>query len=169
MAYQARKNGVAGYNDHMQLSLTQIQALSAIEGPDALSYEVSAGFAKYAVMTYVVNPTPITISGDIEVDGTIEGYDHINRAQVDSGHNLWVSDSAVLQALVNLQLENEYSRIIQSDLSGNTYIAHAENGTLASDPGWRAQKLDVNGSRSWANSGLFASVATDLSGLIYSY
>ena len=156
------QNGVASYNNFFQLNTTQIAALTAQEGLDADSFNTAGNKAKYGILTYQVNAAPINLSGDINVDGTITGYDRVNEAQVDSGHNLWVKDQAML---VNFN----YSRIIQKDVNGNTYIAHAEIGSLSGDPVWRAQKIDAAGSRMWADNANFTQTANVLSGLSYNF
>jgi hypothetical protein len=164
MAYKnaSSQNGVASYNHFFQLNTTQIAALTAQEGLDADSFDVAGNKAKYGMCVYQVNQVPINLSGDVNVDGTITGYDHINEAQVDSGHNLWVKDQAML-------INFNYSRIIQKDANGNTYIAHAEIGSLSGDPVWRAQKIDAAGSRMWADDAAFTQIADVLSGLSYNF
>ena len=155
--------GTASYNQWAQLNLTQIQALSGQEGSDADAFNLAENKARFAVLTYQINSVPVNLSGDINVDGTITGYDHANEAQVDSSHNLYVIDNALFK-------EQTYSRIIQSDISGNTYIAHAEIGSLSGDSAWRVQKIDSNGNRLWADNGNFTQAANiALSGLTFAY
>lgn len=93
-----------------------------------------------------------------------------------SGDMLKVFDGQVLTQVeqVNTKLDSilvsdTYSRIVEV-LGTDTYIAHAQIGSLSTDSVWRVQKLDTNGSRMWANSGLFtSSAASPMSALTFSY
>lgn len=50
----------------------------------------------------------------------------------------------------SLLASNEYSRIIKSN-GDDVYIMHAPPGSLSGNPVWRMQKIDVDGSRFWAD------------------
>jgi hypothetical protein len=51
----------------------------------------------------------------------------------------------------------------------DTYIGEAVPGTLQSAAAWRCQKIDANGSVTWADGNAnFDNVATDLTALSYS-
>jgi len=52
----------------------------------------------------------------------------------------------------------------------DTYIAHALVGTAEATAGWKAFKLDANGSKMYADGDAnYDNVATDLTALTYSY
>lgn len=60
-----------------------------------------------------------------------------------------------------------YSRLVQKS-GDDTYIMQAPPGSLTSDPVWRIQKIDVNGSRYWADGNTnFDNVADDYATLTY--
>ena len=157
--YNTTKHGQADYGSFGQLNLSQVAALTGQEGPDM---DPRNPASKFYQLVYQVNAVPINLSGDVNVDGTITGYDHVNEAQVDAGHQLWVTDKSLLA-------QQTYSRIVQTDAFGNTYIAHAEPGSLSGDPDWRAQRIDSTGSRMWADNANFSQIAVELSGLSYTY
>jgi hypothetical protein len=164
MAYKnaSSQNGIASYNQYFQLNTTQIAALTAQEGLDADAFDLAGNKGKYGVLTWQVNSVPVNLSGDINVDGTITGYDHVNEAQVNSDHELLVIDNSML-------IESQYSRIIQ-EFGTDTYIAHAPISTTISTSGWRVQKIDAIGSKQWADGGAFSQPANvALSGLSFSY
>lgn len=66
-----------------------------------------------------------------------------------------------------LILDN-YSREVQTDAT-YTYIAHALPGTALATAAWRAQRVDADGTRQFADGGAFSQVATDLTALTYAY
>jgi hypothetical protein len=155
--------GAAQYGSFGQLSLAQVAALTAQEGPELAVQDPQCRFAN---LVYQVNAVPLTLSGDVSVDNVkIEGYDAAHKAYVDSDHNLYVKDVS------NTNVLNEmlYSRIIQTDGDGNTYIAHATPGSLSGDQVWRAQKITPGGDRLWADDGAFNQFPTDLTSLTYTY
>ena len=60
-----------------------------------------------------------------------------------------------------------YSKVIQSR-STDVYIAAAPVGSTLAAAAWQVQKIDTNGSITWADSGLYTQVASgELSGLIF--
>jgi len=67
--------------------------------------------------------------------------------------------------LLNL---GNYSREVQID-GTDTYIAHAVTGTALAAAKWRAQKIDADGTRLFADGGAFSQVGTDLTALTYAY
>lgn len=125
----------------------------------------------YARLVYQVNATPI--SGDISISSV--GLNADGTVQL-SGDQLKVFDGTLVTEIqqVNAKLNNIvvseiYSRIVQT-FGTDTYIAHAPIGSLSSDAVWRVQKIDVDGSRQWADSASFTqSCSADLSGLVYTY
>jgi len=61
-----------------------------------------------------------------------------------------------------------YARKVTVD-GTDTYIGHAVPGTAQATAAWRCQKIDTNGTRTWADGDtLFDNVATDLTALSYS-
>lgn len=187
--YQPTKHGVADYGKFAQLNIPQIIALTGQEGLDADSYDNANGRAKYAQLVYQINPVPLTLSGDVSVDNVkIEGYDAAYKVGVGADHKMWVIDASLISAVqsltsnisdVELSIENlsgyilnatdTYSRIIQTR-GTDIYLAHAPIGTSDSTSGWRVQKVDNDGSRSWYDSGQFSAPANiELSGLSYAY
>ena len=64
---------------------------------------------------------------------------------------------------------DEYMRVVEID-GTDTYIAHAIAGSALSGAVWRVQKVDSDGSRTWADGNTsFDNVATaPLSGLDFS-
>lgn len=64
-----------------------------------------------------------------------------------------------------LNLEG-YTRKVTVD-GTDTYIGHALPGTAEATAKWRCQKIDTNGTRTWAGGGQFNQVATDLTALVY--
>jgi hypothetical protein len=79
-------------------------------------------------------------------------------------------NSTSLSGTVTTEPTSEvYSRIVQTR-STDTYIAHAPVGSLSGDSVWRVQKIDTDGSRLWADGGLFSQAASgELSGLTYAF
>lgn len=64
---------------------------------------------------------------------------------------------------------DEYSRLVEV-FGTDTYIAQAVPGTVVTDALWRVQKIDTNGTKTWADGGAFSQVVSgDLSGLTFSY
>jgi hypothetical protein len=76
--------------------------------------------------------------------------------------------SSLSPSLTELLIDNTYSRIIQT-ISTDTYIAQAPRGSSTSASVWRVQKIDVNGSRSWAGTGIFNQPADNVASLSYAY
>ena len=149
-----RDSGFAERQSWMQVDDASVVALTGNEGNSTDSKD-----RRFATLTYNVNPNPVNISGDVVVDSV--GID-------DSGM-VGVTDGQLNVYQKEIVIDKTFSRVIQEDLSGNTYIAQAPVGTSTSTNGWRAQKIDQNGSRSWYDSGNFTAPANNLSGLIYAY
>ena len=83
---------------------------------------------------------------------------------------LEVYDSETIAKLIELNIRDNYSRIIEEDTSGNVYFAHAPIGTSRATSGWRIYKLDEMGNRSWADNGKFSQPTNiPLSGHTFSY
>ena len=89
---------------------------------------------------------------------------------VTTSGELKVHDSGSLAKLIELNIRDNYSRIIEEDTSGNVYFAHAPIGTSRATSGWRIYKLDEDGNRSWADNGNFSQPTNiPLSGHTFSY
>ena len=158
--YESRQLSNAEYNSWVHLPESSLSGIT--QGADAQELVNR----KYAQMTYQVNASPISISGDVIVDAV--GLDGSGDVKL-SGDQLKVSDQTAIDNLIELNINQNYSRIIQ-ERSTDIYIGHAPIGTSEATSGWRIQKLDLYGSRSWADTGQFIQPANiELSALVYSY
>jgi uncharacterized secreted protein with C-terminal beta-propeller domain len=119
---------------------------------------------RFAQLVYQVNSTPITLSGDVNVDSV--GIDDSGMVKL-NGDQLKVSDAKLQSYCAEVVYDKLYAREIQEDLSGNIYIAQALPGTALTASNWRAQKINEAGSRTWADNANFSQKADALSGLIY--
>jgi len=174
MSYDSKQNGTANYNSWMHLNDTDMVEVTGQEGLDTVPFKER----KYAQLTYQVNATPVEITGGLSATITSVGLNADGIVQL-SGDQLKTFDQESADRLLNVQgsidslsgqlIQDNYSRVIQSRGS-DTYIAHAPPGTLAATSGWRVQKLDTDGSKSWADTALFTQPADiELSGLVYAY
>ena len=177
MSYDSRQNGAANYNSWMHIPSGDYAAIEQGANNENLKQR------NYAQLVYQVNPTPINISGDVIVDSV--GLDDSGTVKV-SGDQLKVFDQSTVDELRELNnqitelqstvttltsqiVNTDYSRIIQ-EYGEDTYIAHAPVGTTIDTSGWRVQKIDEFGSKSWAGGGDFNQPANvPLSALTYSY
>ncbi|HPM74173.1 MAG TPA: hypothetical protein PLA71_00460 [Saccharofermentans sp.] len=80
-------SGIAETKGWMHLNDADIQEVLGQEGLDANVGEVSA---KFAMLTYQVNATPIELSGDINVDST-NVYDIYSRIVETDGSNYYMA------------------------------------------------------------------------------
>lgn len=118
----------------------------------------------YAQLVYQVNSTPI--SGNVSVGAV--GLDGSGDVAL-SGDQLKVHDTELLAMITELVIPETYSRIVQT-MGTDEYIAYAAPGSLSGDSVWRAQKIDSNGSKMWADGNTnFDNSASALSGLTYTY
>lgn len=152
MSYNTTKHGQAEYGRYGQLSLAQVAALTAQEGPDLDPRDPAS---KFCSLVYQVNPSPINLSGEVIVDGVrINGYDMVNDAQVDSGHNLWVKDQTLITATQNLS-----SNILNVELAVENLSAdlQAMNSSIHELNGLSGNILNSNDtySRIVASSGAY--------------
>ena len=165
-----RDSGFAERQSWIQINDSTIPTLTGSEGNTNISKD-----KRFASLVYSVNPSQLNISGaTIEIDKV--GLKSSDEVGVTSG-NLNVYDVGVIEALqdlhnriINLEIDKNYSIIIEEDISGNVYFAQAPIGTSVTANNWRIQKLDSQGSRSWAANGTFSLPATSpLSGHIFNY
>jgi len=169
-----KESGYAPRQNWMRLDDADVTEVTGQEGGG----NSLAGNRRYASLTYQVNATPISISGGLSATITSVGLDANGTVKL-SGDQLKTFDQSAVDGLALVQssvdsltgqlIQDNYSRIIQSRAS-DTYIAHAAPGTLAATSGWRVQKIDTNGSKSWADTALFTQPANiELSGLVFAY
>lgn len=187
MAYVPAKHGKAEYGSWMQLPNAIATALPSIEGTDDIDFREQ----KFANLVYVVNPTDIgggsggggitdlqiaqitnaisnqttAITSDIDNAPIIEAIGD-QTTTVDSA--ITTQTNALTPGLTELIIDNTYSRIIQT-IGTDTYIAQAPRGSTQSASVWRVQKIDANGSRSWAGTGTFNQPANSVETLTYNY
>ena len=160
MSYDSTQSGRANYNSWMHIPQSTMSGIvEGIVSEDLIT-------RKYAQLTYQINALPITISGDVLVDSV--GIDGSGTVQL-SGDQLKVFDQSSIDRLTEINYNQNYSRIVQ-ERSTDIYIAQAPRGTSDATSGWRCQKLDEYGSRSWVDTGNFSQPANiELSSLVYSY
>ena len=144
------KHGLADYTKYMQVPQSVVDNIS--EGDDSIPLKDQ----RHAMLVYVVSPSDGGGGGPITIDKVgLKASDEVGVTNL----SLNVTD-----------MENTYSRhIVEDTVNDITYIAHAKPGTALSTAGWRAQKIDADGNRQWANNGAFTSQADNLSGLTYTY
>ena len=167
MSYNTTKHGRAEYGSFMQVPSG---VLSGIVQETDESLELQNQW--FARLVYNVAPQSLSISGaTVNVDTV--GIDGTGDVEV-SGHQLRVLDQGVIDAINNKSIsmtENIYSTVIQSRTTpsgDDTYIAEAPVGTSYATAGWRAQKIDPNGTTTWADSSNFSQPANiELSSLVY--
>lgn len=160
MAYNPDKHGRAEYGRFMQIPESILSGMvEGIENGDLLSQ-------RFAQFVYTVNPSPIQISGDVVVDAV--GIDGSGTVKL-SGDALKTFDQAVVDAIENLLILDNYSRVVQ-EVGTDVYVAHARPGSSVANAVWRIQKVDADGSKSWVDGASFSQCATgDFSLLSYSY
>ena len=158
-----RDSGFAERQSWMQIDDSTIPTLTGSEGLSTNSKD-----KRFAALVYTVNPSEISISGaEINIDTV--GLDDSGTVKV-SGDQLKVFDGQTINQLIELNIRDNYSRIIEEDTNGDVYFAHAPIGTSQTTSGWRIYKLDDNGNRSWAANGQFVLPATSpLSGHVFNY
>ncbi len=137
MSYNSQKHGKAEYNKYMQIpeSITS----GVIEGLNSGSMLPDT---RYAMYTYQVNSTPVSLSG-ATLAGVV-GLDGSGDVKL-SGDQLKVFDQETINQLI--ELNKEYSQLIR--VSGNyTYVMKTDpgQGTLSGDPLWQIQRIYENGS-----------------------
>lgn len=149
MPYNPNKHGRADYGSFMQLTSSQVSTM--VEGVDNLPLTAQ----KFAHLTYQVNPSPISFSGDITL-GAVEIKDALgNMASVTPVGELYVIDETVAEAIAKLSgaMENlvapSYSHIVRV-VGDYTYHMQAlpSNGVKTSgDAVWQVSRTrsDVSG------------------------
>lgn len=178
MSYDTKQHGRAEYNHFMHIPLSELS--SVVEGANSQDLKDR----KYAIYTYQVNQVPINLSGEVVVDDVrIKGQNGPD-VYATSDNELYVHDAKVLSGINAVQtaiqnttsgtnelsIKETYSRIIQQDVSGNTYIMHSEPGNTSGESTWRIQKIDGNGSKQWPNSdNTFSYAASAYLSLSYAY
>ena len=121
---------------------------SITEGSEAA--EISA--RNYAFLTYQVNASPITISGDVLVDAV--GIDDSGTVKL-SGDQLKVFDQEAIEAINNLSFSTpNYSKIIE--VTGDfTYVMQAVIGSGTSGEAiWQVKRIYASGGETtieWAD------------------
>lgn len=179
MAYEPGKHGRAEYGSWMQIDKDLADAITSIEGADASNYTLKE--QKFANLVYVVNSADMgggSGSGgitDLQIAQLTTAISNQTTAITNDIDNtpvvnaLDTQTNALSPGLTELYIENTYSRVIQTD-GTDTYIGQAERGHQLTDLVWRVQKIDVNGSRSWAGTGIFDQPADNMAGLTnYNY
>jgi hypothetical protein len=112
----------------------------------------------------------INASGDVKLSG--DQLKTFDQGVIDklTAMQITVDEMQTSVDILSGQLiQNNYSRVIQ-ERADDVYFAHAEPGTSAATPAWRVQKVDIDGSRSWADNANFSQLANiELSALAYTY
>jgi len=197
MSYNVnRDSGFAERQSWMQIENSEIPALTAIEGNGgtnkdkrfaSLVYQVNAvsGGGGTASIVGINGTGTVKLSGDqlkvfdqAVVDAINNRSTTVSLSAVGlnadgdvqlSGDQLKVFDQQTINHLIELNIDKNYSRVIQSR-GNDVYFAHAPIGTSTSTSGWRVQKIDNDGNKTWAATGTFTLPANiELSGLIYNY
>ena len=130
-------HGNAHYRSWMQVPVSAVVDIIADEEPTNLQGCALSG-ARYAQLVYQVNSTPLSLSGDVNVDNsTLEG--------LVSGTNERLDD--ICEKLVSGVIKPGLAIYIEEE-GLFTWVAEAEAGTPLSASDWRIRQIEetVSGS-----------------------